>query len=519
MERTPHRFGITRIQLRNIRGFQELDLDLRANQAREGSLEIDLPRKTTLIIGKNGTCKTSLLRAIAMGLADATDANRLISEPIGGLVSEQADTGNITIQGFDYIATPLEITLSKILVRQGDREGIFPDKQGGLRTAFLGEPLPFVCGYGAGRFGVSTSIPDRSYRIADSTYSLFNYKQTLIDPELTLRRLRDYFSSDIYDRTLRGIKRALGLTAEDQIDLRLGGGVEISGPSVGEQIVLEGWADGYRMTFSWILDLYAWAMRAEAIDKDGNIEGILLVDEIDQHLHPSMQAEILPRLSELLPKMQIFATTHSPLVALDAKPEELVVLRREGDHVVAEQRVPDFSGYSAEDMLSDPRLFNTEVYGSETREKLSEYRKLASIPKEERSPEERRKLRALATKINSFETPQERESETSRLLKELMAKFGLGPPTGQQHPPSQESGGEVVIKKASSDMSPPKVAPDRPKEEPVGTSPSVGGGAMLRGKMIFLNGIDGSTGKYLSPPMTAAQVGVALGIKRLGQRG
>jgi predicted ATP-binding protein involved in virulence len=247
----------------------------------------------------------------------------------------------------------------------------------------------------------------------------------LIDPELTLRRLQSAFGSDIYGRTLHGIKRALGLSEEDHFVFPQSGGILVLGPTVGKAVPLEGWADGYRLTFSWILDLYAWALKTGSIDEEGHVEGILLVDEIEQHLHPSMQAEILPRLSELLPKMQIFATTHSPLVALDAKPEELVVLRREGDHVVAEQNVLDFSGYSAEDMLSDPRLFDTEVYGSETREKLSEYRKLTSIPKEDRSQEERHKLRSLATEINSFETPQERESETSRLLKELMTKYGL----------------------------------------------------------------------------------------------
>jgi hypothetical protein len=421
MERAPHRFEITRIQLRNIRGFRELDLNLR--DLRDTACP---PRRRTLIIGKNGTCKTSLLRAIAIGLAETTDANRLISEPIGGLVSEDASNGSINLAGFDDAGVPSETNLEKTLVRQGDREGVLSLQSGGFKTAFLGEPLPFVCGYGAGRFGASsTSAPDRSYRVADSVYSLFNYKQNLIDPELTLRRLRDFLSPSAYERTLKVIKRALNLTAADQIELRLGGGVEISGPSVGRQISLEGWADGYRMTFSWILDLYAWAMRAETIDKNGNIEGILLIDEIDQHLHPSMQAEILPRLFDLLPKMQVFATTHSPLVALDAKPEELVVLRREGDHIIAEKNVPDFSGYSAEDMLSDPRLFGTEIYGSETQEKLSEYRDLAAIPKEERSPEQQQTLRSLANEITTLEGPRERETETSRLLKKLMTKYGL----------------------------------------------------------------------------------------------
>src|SRR6185295_11194231 len=176
------------------------------------------------------------------------------------------------------------------------------------------------------------------------------------------------FGTQIYDRALLGLKRALGLAEKDEIAPRPGGGVVVSGPTVGGTIPLETWADGYRLTFSWMLDLYAWAMQAGTIDEEGHVRGILLIDEIEQHLHPSMQAEILPRLSELFPKMQIFATTHSPLVALDAKPEELVVLKREGDQVVAVEDVPDFAGYSVEDMLADPRIFDSEVFGSETRE-------------------------------------------------------------------------------------------------------------------------------------------------------
>jgi predicted ATP-binding protein involved in virulence len=137
-----------------------------------------------------------------------------------------------------------------------------------------------------------------------------------------------------------------------------------------------------------------------------------------------MQAEILPRLSELFPNMQIFATTHSPLVALDAAPEELIVLRREGDQVVMAP-TPDYLGYSVEDMLSDPHLFDSEVYGTETREKLARYRELAAIPKEERDADQRREIRTLAREMRAFESLPEHENETSRVLKELMAKYDL----------------------------------------------------------------------------------------------
>ena len=51
---------------------------------------------------------------------------------------------------------------------------------------------------------------------------------------------------------------------------------------------------------SWILDLYAWAMRANRVTKAGGIHGVLLVDEVEQHLHPSMQTTLLARLREIV---------------------------------------------------------------------------------------------------------------------------------------------------------------------------------------------------------------------------
>ena len=410
---------ITRIRLENIRGFRELDLQIPRR----------LTRRLTLIVGKNGTCKTTILRAIAIGLADRTDASRLISEPLGGFISSVVDEGSISLKlswgasRLHYL-TPIQRVSDKEQIEEKvphrERLGGPFGESSGLESV----PEIFVCGYGAGRYG---SGPDtgRGYRIADAVATLFRYQQHLIDPELTLHRLQTTLGTAIYDRTLRGLKRALGLSDEDEIAPRTGGGIVVSGPNIGGSIPFEAWADGYRLTFSWLLDLYAWAMKKGSIDEDGHVEGILLLDEIEQHLHPSMQAEILPRLSELLPKMQIFATTHSPLVALDASPEELVVLRREGDHIVAEQNVPNFLGYSVEDMLADPRLFDTEIYGHETRAKLEEYRELAAVPQEQRDPEQRSHLRSLAAEISSFSKPVERESETSRILKQLIEKHNL----------------------------------------------------------------------------------------------
>jgi hypothetical protein len=404
-------FSVSHIRLSNVRSFREISIDFSSSTGQ--------PRLRTLIIGRNGTCKTTLLRAITLGLCDRPDANALIAEHIGGMVAENAETAETEISLTTRASEPKTVSFRQQISSSEGKDSI-------SSTGILSPPSGlFVCAYGAGRFGIGTDS-GREYRIRDSVATLFDYRQTLIDSELTLRRLQDFLGSKRFDSTLLGIKRVLSLTEEDEIHLTKGGGVEVSGPTVGRRVRLEGWADGYRLTFAWLLDLYGWAMRADRITLDGGIDGILLIDEIEQHLHPSMQTGILPRLSEILPDLQIIATTHSPLVALGAAPEELVSLRRdEHGSVIAEPSVPDFSEYSAEDMLVDDRLFDTDAYGPETSEKLDRYRDLVKIPPPRRNPDQTQELQALATELRARQVPEARESAAAAELKRLIAKHNL----------------------------------------------------------------------------------------------
>src|SRR5262249_55933403 len=144
-------------------------------------------------------------------------------------------------------------------------------------------PPVFVCGYGAGR-GTVGFDSGREYRVDDACGSLYDYGRELIHPELTLRRLRDYLRTNRYGAPRAGIKRVLDLGPEDEIELPVGGGVQLVGPELGHGVPLDGWADGYRLTFLWLLDFYGRAMRADRIDSGGLVRGILLIDEVDQHL-------------------------------------------------------------------------------------------------------------------------------------------------------------------------------------------------------------------------------------------
>ncbi len=405
---------IKHILLKNIRGFRHLNLDI----SNGGKAH----RKRTLILGRNGTCKSTLLRCIAIGLCDVEDGNSLVSEPLGHLITEDENYAEIKIELLRDDIAERSSSIIRFIKHKDNKEIVgIPNKND------FTEQLPkklFACGYGVGR---STPGPEkfRGYRILDSVYTLFEYNEPLIDTELTIRRLRDYLNTNKYEDTLKGIKKALGLTIKDKIELPKGGGVIISGPSIGKSIPLDGWADGYRLTFTWIMDLYARAMRADNITSTGGIRGILLIDELEQHIHPSMQSNMLIKLSSLLPEMQIFATTHSPLVALGASPEELVVLRRRGKYVESEEFIPDFTGYSVEDMLVDSRLFDTDVYSPDTNKKLNQYRKLVSIPKSKRTPKQVQNLRTIARELRSMRLPEVWESPLAEELKKFRAKYDL----------------------------------------------------------------------------------------------
>jgi AAA domain, putative AbiEii toxin, Type IV TA system/AAA domain len=392
---------ITGLRFRNVRGFR--DLDVRMATAGDSSR----PRPITLVIGKNGTNKSTLLRAIALCLADPTEASSLLSQPLGSMVRSGTEVATIELDvvGPDGAAS----TLRREVAANGTKDYL-------AMSDVPQSPPVFVCGYGAGR-GTFGSDSGREYRVDDACASLYDYSRELSHPELTLRRLRDYLGSRRYEYTLAGIKRVLDLQPEDRIELQVGGGVQLAGPAIGSAVPLDGWADGYRLTFLWLLDFYGRAMRADQIDPDGSVRGIVLVDEVDQHLHPSLQAAIMPRLAELLPAAQIVATTHSPLVALGADPSELIVLQRGEGEVVMETDVPDFRGYSAEDMLADDRLFDAAVYAPETEQELTRYEELAV--KARRTRQEERELTTLARRMLAQPLPPRVNEKVVAAMAEL----------------------------------------------------------------------------------------------------
>ncbi len=415
---------LRRLELENIRGFDHLEIDFGAPE--------EPPRMQTVVVGRNGTCKTTLLRAIALGFATQADADVLLSVPNGRWLTEGEKSGIIRLELEPVDGGPLT-SRGLELVADRESERILPESAAKVhRRHGEAPPLPwrqvFLCAYGMGRGHVGGE-PGRGYRMMDSVATLFRYEERLVTSELVLRRLRDFLGEARFDAVLAGLKRALGLGPEHLIELPPGGGVEISGPDLGGRIPLEGWADGYRTTFSWMIDFYGWAMRADAVDADGEVRGILLVDELEQHLHPAMQKELLAQLGKVLPRVQVLTTTHSPIVALAAGADQIVSLHRDGLRI-HRAAVPDLDGYSADDVLVEEALFGTDPYAATTRRRLDRQLQLARIPPEERSPEQAAELRRLVAEIGPGALPDLRDDPVVARLDELKALLSRQGPGG-----------------------------------------------------------------------------------------
>src|SRR5262249_4242563 len=80
--------------------------------------------------------------------------------------------------------------------------------------------------------------------------------------------------------------------------------------------------------------------------------GIMIVDEIDAHLHPTAQQRIIPILRRHFPRMQIFCSTHSPLMLMHLQPGQIHLLQRDSQGAVTVSRnATAIVGQSADALL------------------------------------------------------------------------------------------------------------------------------------------------------------------------
>ena len=158
---------------------------------------------------------------------------------------------------------------------------------------------------------------------------------------------------------------------------------------------------------------------------------ILLIDEIENHLHPTWQRRVIPALLEHFPGLQIFATTHSPFVVAGLKAGQVHKLERDGNGVVrATTEERDVVGWTADEILrgmmgvEEPTDERTVIRAKRLRE-LREKDILNEVEEEELNRLRRQVNEDLLKKGGPLEAQRERYADLmEKFLRSRMSDLG-----------------------------------------------------------------------------------------------
>ncbi|WHP61145.1 AAA family ATPase [Arthrobacter sp. KFRI-F3372] len=308
--------GITRVSIENFKGLEHLTLDL-ASKIGAGSW--------TMLIGENGVGKTSVLQAVALTLAGPEIADRI-------KVSAKSFTRRGT--GMGSATVELDGTGGACSLRFS-RSGRMQHES----------PYPVaVAGYGATRLPHIASAKRTAYGTA-GIENLFDPHASLLGPERWVPDL----DLDRQASVLRSVHAALHLGEDERLYFTKSGNLRIQRQDL--RLDLKELSSGYQAIGALALDLSRiFIANWESLEA---AEGLVLLDEIEAHLHPRWQMQIVGSLRAAFPRVQFVATTHSPLCLRGLREGEVRVLRssRTGNSWVDDD-LPSVEGLSADQLLT-----------------------------------------------------------------------------------------------------------------------------------------------------------------------
>lgn len=369
---------VRKLHIDSLKLLRDFELDF----TRDGE-----PRMWTVLVGRNGLCKTAILRALALAASGRDRANQLAQGMHRSLRDLRNDTRTLSIRGeFGFgeigerhgryhpgqlseptLLTRLELTQGRQLFegfsnyaedgpveldhsrasRRDQRDLFARDPLEEVRAASPPHPHWFVVAYGVNRSlpnPMSVREPDdvTHARVASifhnapligtgfadlfdndnaRTYSRILKKAMLTHADL-LPVVRDF---SLHGRG--GVSTADRLVMSHRFTVRSGDDAELKLPAT--------WlSQGYQAAIAWLADLVGqvlWEANAANLDDDIDIEpeqmeGLVLVDELDLHLHPTWQVGFIAALKQTFPRLQFVVTTHSPMLLAGLEADEVVML-------------------------------------------------------------------------------------------------------------------------------------------------------------------------------------------------
>lgn len=297
-----------------------------------------------VILGNNSTGKTAFLKAIALSTL-GPGVSKLNMNPfmwVRRSPNEHHDFGMLNAyfesNEQDHINYGRVESSIKVSIESGTKDNIKWDhaQTKSWHPVFDNNPAAmFMVGYGASR---TVELPEKFDPDARKSGDLIriNKVKSLFEETYQLVPL-DAWLPDMRSNNPGRYKQFVNLLSKITGDghFKFTGEMEDSQylfEKEGSLIPFNALSDGYRAFLGWVGDLlFHIEQSCPSGKKLVDNEGIVLIDEIDLHLHPEWQMKILPLLADALPNIQFFVTTHSPLVVGSIEWQNIIYLESKDD--------------------------------------------------------------------------------------------------------------------------------------------------------------------------------------------
>ncbi len=344
--------------MKNIRGFESLEFDLSRGDGSYAGW--------TVFTGDNGSGKSTLLKAIAVALT-GRDVARSLQPSFHRWIREGADSQEAKIElmivpekGVDEFSEQGNTAYKKFpaivnFIPGGTPGGVDLPPAPGSKKTLVQRGLWssaargwFSCGYGPFRRVFGASQEATRLMVSPTTerfVTMFHEAASLYEVDQWMRSLNHKKLEGSSPDSEQQLDLLLEILRDDlmpnqiTVDRVDSGGLWLKDRN-GLQLAWGEMSDGYRAALALLADILRHLISAYGIKglaergQDGKLQivrsGVVMIDEIDAHLHPEWQREIGFWLKRHFPRVQFLVTTHSPIICQAADDNGLFVLPEPG---------------------------------------------------------------------------------------------------------------------------------------------------------------------------------------------
>jgi predicted ATP-binding protein involved in virulence len=332
-------------------------------------LILDLDPQLNLLIGNNGTGKSSILDCIGAFIEHISDQVKLLYQNQNNLnqfIAKQFKpifkdddipvgiTEEIEIQlrailnslDFQICIQRMRGTPSKVSVEIKD----LSLATNYLKSLFHAESIPVLIYYSVKRDILFEALPDS---IEDKNYSILNaYNRAFIGGQVIFKEFFEWFklleelenerirdNPNYRDKQLESVRQAIYTFLPEFKDLRIRRRPELrmTVTKNDAELTINQLSDGEKNLLAMVGDLARrLAIANPEMEKSEQGSGVVLIDEIELHLHPKWQRMVIPALLRTFPNCQFIITTHSPQVLGEVKDGKIYRLANTESGVTAE---------------------------------------------------------------------------------------------------------------------------------------------------------------------------------------